>query len=110
MQNKCLTNSLVYLSTISTIENPTVEKFYIVSTKNSFKTRWYQHILSFTNSTYKNRISLSEYFWNLKEVNNTLTVKWKVLKKARTCKSLNEPCFLCLHKKLEIIRFADKNY
>lgn len=60
-------NKLSCLSKYYFYNRESVEKFYIGSTKNSFKTRWHQHILSFTNSTYKNSTSLSKYFWDLKE-------------------------------------------
>lgn len=83
LQNSCQTDSLVYLRTISTIENSTVRKFYFGCTKYSFKTRRHQHVLSFSNNAYRNRTSLSKYFWNLKQVNKTPTVKWKMLRKKK---------------------------
>lgn len=63
-------------------------------------------VSSFNNNGYHNQTSLFKYFWCLKETNKTPTVKWKlILKKSRICRSLNDPCPLCLHEKLYIIKF-----
>lgn len=72
---------------------------------NDFKIRWDQHNLAFINHADEKRTSLSKYLGKLKEVNKTAMVKWKILKKAGTCRSLNEPCFLCVNERLAIIRF-----
>lgn len=108
LNNNCLTSSVVYLSTISTLENPNIKKFYIGCTMRPFKERWRGHLQSFNNSNYKYMTSLSKYFWSLKEKNKTPKVKWKLIRKARTCNSLYAPCYLCLNEKLEIIRFKNK--
>lgn len=50
LQNRCLTNSLLYLCTISSTDNPSIKKAYIGSMKNTFETRWYRHNISFHNS------------------------------------------------------------
>lgn len=53
LKNNCLTSSVVYLSTISTLENPNIQKFYIGSTMRPFKERWLGHMQSFNNRNYK---------------------------------------------------------
>lgn len=108
LQNNCGITSVVYLGTISTIENPNIKKFYIGSTMKTFKERWRGHMQSFNHSEYRYMTSLSKYFWNLKDKNKTPTIKWSLVTKARTCNSLYTPCYLCLNEKFEIIRFKNK--
>lgn len=77
LQNKYLTNSLVYLDTVYTIEIPGLKRS--LYTERHFKTRLYQYNISFTNRVYKNKSLLSKYFWKLKDGNKTPTLKWKIL-------------------------------
>lgn len=109
LQNNCQTSSPVYLSTISSLENPNIKKNYIGGTKNPFKYHWYQHVFSFKNSSCKHATSLSKYCWSLKEKNKTPTVKWNLIRRAHTCNSLYTPCYLFLNEKLEIIKFKKIN-
>lgn len=94
---------------ISSNENPKDIKLYVRSTRRSFKDRYYNHISSFTNTSKRNMTPLSKYFWKMEEEGKTPMVKWKILKQARTCKSFNEPCFLCLQEKICIIKFLNNS-
>ena len=108
LQNKCLTNNIVYMATISTVENPTLEKQYIGSATTEFKVRWANHKTSFNNVRYKNVTSLSKYYWELIGKGLTPTIKWKILRRAQTCRSLDSPCRLCLQEKIAIISFTNR--
>lgn len=52
LQNNRLASSLVYIN-ISTFENARTSNICIGSIKHSYTTRWYQHVLSNKNSSYK---------------------------------------------------------
>lgn len=105
----CLTPSVVYLAKIFPEENPNDEKFYIGSTKLTFKGRYYGHKRSMNNLTYEKDTSLSIHYWKLIRENKTPRIHWKIIKKAKACYSLQSPCFLCLHEKMEITNFKDRD-
>lgn len=53
LENKCLTEPIVYQCTILSIENPSIKKLYIGSAINYLELRWYQHFMSFNNNSKK---------------------------------------------------------
>lgn len=109
LKGNCQITSVVYQATISTKENPNEKKYYIGMTNNNFKERFTGHKCSFENNEYKNRTSLSKYYNELVEQGYSPIVNWKILKKAKTCSSLNSPCYLCLYEKLFILTFRERD-
>ena len=109
LEGRCLTKGVVYQASVTSIEKPNPTKFYIGCTKTDFKTRFTNHKHSFSNIKLRNTTTLSGYVWDLKDQGLTPVIGWDILRKANICRSLNDPCFLCLNEKLEIIRFPDKS-
>ena len=107
--NRCKTDNVVYLAEISSTQKPQEIKYYIGSAHTSFKKRFSNHIRSFSHQEYANDTSLSTKFWELDGKNLTPTVKWKILRRAGTCKSINNSCRLCLSERLEILKFPRKD-
>ena len=54
---------------------------------------------------------LSEYIWEIKkEYNETLTLKWSIVKSIPSYSNISKKCLLCLHEKLEIVNFVDQDH
>ena len=104
LKGECLRENIVYQADISTIENPSIQKIYIGLANTSFKKRLANHTQSFSNRDYQNSTSLLTFFWNLKRENLTPFIRWKILRYASICKSLDAYCDLCLNEKLSIVR------
>jgi len=100
-------SSVIYKCIISVPNFPT--KVYIGLTEKKFKVRWNSHKLSLANEKYKNSTSLSSYVWDLKEKNNvTPTLKWSIIKHAKSYTSNARNCSLCLQEKFEILFYPSK--
>ena len=102
----CQTRSIVYNAKV-TSENGTSAK-YIGLTENAFKTRYSNHIQSFTHKKYENSTELSKYIWNLKCKNQPSEISWSILSHAQAYTNATKRCNLCLTEKLCIMN-ADKS-
>ena len=100
----CLKTNIVYLATISSEEEPEVEKYYIGMTKNQFKTRLASHKYSFKNDKQKGNTELSKWNWYLKSIKQKPIIKWKILAHAPSCNNLKNNCMLCESETLEILK------
>lgn len=100
MNGECLTNNVIYQATVCTEKN---EQTYIGLTGDQFKTRFRNHISSFTNLCYKNATELSKHVWSLKESNTNFTLNWKTLARASTYSNATKKCNLCITEKFFII-------
>ena len=81
LEGKCLVMNIVYIATVR-IETNTSS--YVGMTGNNFKTRYYNHLMSFKNKRYKNETELSKYIWKLKEKEVEHTITWKNQRKSNT--------------------------
>jgi len=107
LNGDCQKSSVIYKCIISVPNFPT--KVYIGLTEKKFKVRWNSHKLSLANEKYKNSTSLSSYVWDLKEKNNvTPTLKWSIIKHAKSYTSNARNCSLCLQEKFEILFYPSK--
>ena len=100
MQNKCLTQNIVYEATV-TNNVDTVEKIYFGLCETSFKKRYSNHTKSFRLKKYSKETELSKYVWELKRENKTAIIKWRILRKIHAKPRFNF-CKLCLMEKLYI--------
>jgi hypothetical protein len=60
-------------------------------------------INDFSNIQKQNCTELSKHIWNLKQKNIEYSIKWKILKRAKSSNVSNKRCNLCLWKKYFII-------
>ena len=88
--------------------NTTVPKIYIGSTETPFKQWLTNHLMSFKDEKYENRMELSKYIWKLKREGETFHISWSILRRASAYSSLSKRCNLCLMENL-IILSADKS-
>ena len=75
VDGKCLRSSLVYSCKI---ENNMESRSYIGVTKNTFKKRWNGHNYNHRHSEERNRTTLANYIWSLKDRNIPFTESWSI--------------------------------
>ena len=90
MNGKCLVKSLVYQATVTT-DNNRPSQTYVGLTENTFKTRFNNHKASFNSYQKRNSTELSKYVWDLKRENVDYSIRWKILKRAKSynCASID---------------------
>ena len=99
MDNKCLTDSIVYRADVTATGPIQESKFYVGLTANSFKQRFSSHKTSFTQERYKDQTSLSTYIWQLKSKGANYNIKWSIVRRVRSYKPGDRICSLCLAEK-----------
>lgn len=108
LNGDCRKSSVIYKCEVTALEHP--KKVYIGLTEKEFKTRWSSHKQSLCNEKYKNSTSLSTYVWELKENHNVVpTLKWSIVKHAKSYNTNGRNCSLCLQEKFEILNYVNKN-
>lgn len=107
LQGSCLTANLIYQAEVTTADD-TMTKKYIGMTATSFKTRYNNHTKSIRDAVYSKETALSSYIWKLKTEKRDYSVKWSILKRAKSYNSGDKRCNLCLEEKMCIMR-ADPN-
>ena len=58
-------------------------------TSLNWKFRYYNHLKSFRNPTFRNQTALSEYYWDLIEQGLTPVINWKIIKRSSSSNSLH---------------------
>ena len=99
VDNKCLTESLIYKATLQTAD----ASEYIGLTDNTFKTRYNNHTYSFRTETKQNATTLAAHVWK-KELNPTPRIKWEIIQKCPRYAPGQLACQLCLCEKFHIIK------
>ena len=96
--NKCATECIVYKATVqSTNAN------YIGMASTSFKTRYNNHLQSFSKPDKQNATSLAQYVWT-NNMNPTPRISWEIIKECKIYKPGNMSCDLCTTEKIEILK------
>ena len=109
MKGRCLESGIIYQAEISTTQNPQNVRYYIGMTKNDFKTRLATHQQNFNKQEQKACTKLSKWYWYLVEKKENPIIKWSILAKAPTCRSLKNDCLLCTSEKLELLSFPKQD-
>ena len=100
MQNKCLTESVIYKATVT---HANTEAEYVGLTDNQFKTRYNLHTSTFRNENKKVATTLASFVWE-KGLNPNPTIKWEILKTCPKYKPGQKQCNLCLTEKFFILK------
>ena len=93
INGKCLVESLVYQATVTTDDNRPSQT-YVGLTENTFKTRFNSHKASFNSYQKRNSTELRKYVWDLKRENVDYSIRWKILKRAKSCNCASNGCNL----------------
>lgn len=99
----CRTKDVLYKATVISKNS---KKYYIGLSATEFKARYSNHKSSFKNIGKRNSTVLAKYVWELKEKNVDFEIEWEILKRAKSIKSGDRTCRLCL-KEATLIVFAD---
>ena len=101
VENKCLTESIIYKATVKQPTGGQCE--YIGLTDNAFKTRYNLHNYTFRNESKKSATSLATYVWN-QGTNKSPTIEWQILKQCQRYAPGQKTCQLCLWEKVFIVK------
>ena len=71
LQQKCLTNNIMYNATITSNQDNYHHKIYYAITETKFKQRYANHIKSFKHEKHQNDTELSNELWSVKKNNYT---------------------------------------
>jgi len=91
----CLLKNLIYQATVTTKEDPPVEKHYVGQTSTTFKERLANHNSNMNHEEQEGMTALSSYVWQLKRNNIPYVVKYKLLDRANTYSPVSKICNLC---------------
>ena len=101
LKGQCCTKTVVYKAEIKT-ENTI--KNYIGLTEGEFKTRYNEHINSFTNNKKKANTALSSLVWSSGQ-NPNPDITWSIVQKCNKYQpNQKNSCDLCLSEKLHILK------
>jgi hypothetical protein len=102
MSKNCLAKSVIYQATVKASDKRPTQT-HVGQTENEFKTRYTNHKASFNNYAKRNSTELSKYIWNLKNNNISYSIRWKILKRAKSYSNASKRCNLCIREKYFII-------
>ena len=101
VDNKCLTESVIYKATVEPPTGGICE--YIGLTDNTFKTRYNLHKHTFKNQSKRSATALASYIWD-SGIQESPPIKWTILKECRRYTPGQKTCQLCLSEKLFIVK------
>ena len=77
--------------------------------EEEWKSRFFDHKLSFKHKRDSNKSMLSSYMWHLKRVlKETPDLKWSVLRCVPPYSNISKKSLLCLYEKLETVTYQNK--
>ena len=97
----------MYKTTILPMENKEDIKIYFRISAGNWKQRFYSHRHSFSNTTLRNQIALSKWFWRLKDSGLTTSVRWNFVNRSTTPSNFRSRCNLCLEEKISILKYRN---
>ena len=101
MEGNCQVNNVIYKCDVT---RPLPKKVYLGLAEGEWKSRFYNHKLSFKHKRYSNKTTLSSYMWHLKSVSSeTPNLKWSVLRCVPPYSNISKKCLFCIYEKLEIV-------
>ena len=109
LNEKCLTNQIVYQANINSDLEDYKENIYKGLCEKTFKLRYAEHKNTFNYQKYKNDMELANELWEIKLRNGTPNIKWKKLCKSSSYNINTKRCNLCLREKYEILTHKGDN-
>ena len=79
LNNKCLSNNVLYKATITSVSDNYRNKTYYGISETKFKSQYANHRKSFKNRNYKKDTELSNEMWKSKEQNKNAHISWEIL-------------------------------
>ena len=104
----CLANNIVYKATVFTTLGDS--RVYIGMTEYSFKTRFNNHKVSFKHRKHSHDTVLSKYIWDLKDSNTDFSIKWSIVRRARSYRRNPSHCNSCPMENSEFYLVTDQHF
>ena len=79
LNEKCLTNNVLYQASITTNEENPKTKIYYGVCEAAFKLRYANHKKTFNNIKHQTDTELSNEYWNIISANKTSNIFWEIL-------------------------------
>ena len=92
LQEKCLTNNIMYKATLASNQDTYQNKIYYGITETKFKQRYANHIKSFRHRKHQSETELSNELWRIKNNNYTPNIVWGILREHQTYNSNTKRC------------------
>ena len=106
MEGNCQVNDVIYKCDVT---RPLPKKVYLGLAEGEWKSRFYNHKLSFKHKRYSNKTTLSSYMWHLKSVSSeTPNLKWSILRWVPPYSNISKKYLLCLYENLEIVTYENQ--
>lgn len=106
LNGDCMQSGVVYKAAVKFDGEPT--RFYVGSTGNTFKDRYYKHTHSLKHEDSGSSTSLSKYCWDMKKkLKKDPILKWEILSRAPIFKAGARFCRLCTEEKLNIVKWKN---
>ena len=101
LDNKCLTNKIVYKAEVKTNDGiyELSTKIYFGISKTECKSRFNNHTMPYRNRTHENDTELLKYIWSLKDQNKDFDIKQSILKKSFRYSIVSKSCNIYLLEK-----------
>ena len=74
-------------------------------TRLNWKSKYYHHLESFKNTTFKNQTALSKYYWYPLEQELTSIINLKIITRSSSINSLHGKCNSSLEEKICILKY-----
>ena len=102
LQQKCLSNNILYQANITPIGENSETKVYYGICETTFKLRYANHKKSFNHRNRKSDTELSNKFWKIKDNKRSANITWQILGRQQAYNTSSKRCSLCLNEKLKI--------
>ena len=101
MNGDCLATNIIYKAEVS-YENSI--GIYYGQCEGEFKSRYNNHTKSFRHVKHRNKTTLSNLIWKLKEENKPYELRWSIAARTSPYRNGSKSCDLCLTEKVIIVR------
>ena len=95
---QCQVKGVVYQATVTRSDSNN-KQYYIGMTSTTFTERYYNPPFYFRNEASKNKTTLSQFIWKLKNKGIRHNITWKVITQRNSYSPSTEKCNLCLAEK-----------
>ena len=109
LNEKCLTNHVLYKASIIPNEENLKNKIYYEISERAFKLRYANHKKKFNNIKYQTDTELSNGYWKSISANKTSNISQEILGTITSYNQSAKLCLLCLNEKLAIALQGDDN-
>ena len=101
LQQKCLSNSILYQANIPFGKNTETKVYYRIC-KTTFNLRYANHKKPFNYRNHKSDTELSKEFWKIQDNKRSANITREILFRHQGYNTSNKRCSLCLNEKLKI--------